>query len=88
MPIDESLVRDLRMAVEATSDEEGWANLAKVGALISKQRPDFDPRNHGHLKFGEVVVATGAFEIVKRSPGEGKAMIMYARDKQGKGSGA
>ena len=23
------------MAVEATSDEEGWANLAKVGALIS-----------------------------------------------------
>ncbi|KAK5656962.1 hypothetical protein OQA88_3485 [Cercophora sp. LCS_1] len=85
--IDATLESQLRKAVEDTSDEEGWANLAKVGALISKQRPDFDPQTYGYLKFGEVIVASGAFEIVKRSPGEGKAMIMYARDKRRKVAG-
>ena len=80
--IDATLKRQLRMAVEATSDEEGWANLAKVGALISKQRPEFDPRTYGYSKFGEVVAASGAFDIVRRRPGEGKAMVVYAREKR------
>ncbi|KAK4031780.1 NYN domain-containing protein [Parachaetomium inaequale] len=80
--IDAKLEQQLRDAVEASSDEEGWANLAKVGALITKQRPDFDPRTYGHLKFSEVVIATNAFDIVKRTPAEGKAIVMYARDKK------
>jgi hypothetical protein len=80
--IDTKLEQQLRDAVEASSDEEGWANLAKVGALITKQRPDFDPRTYGHLKFSEVVIATKAFDIVKRTPAEGKAIVMYARDKK------
>lgn len=79
--IDAKLEMELRMAVEASSDEEGWANLAKVGALLIKRRPDFDPRTYGHLKFSEVVIATNAFDIVKRTPAEGKAIVMYARDK-------
>ncbi|KAK4150992.1 NYN domain-containing protein [Chaetomidium leptoderma] len=82
--IDEKLAFQLRMAVEASSDEEGWANLAKVGSLITKQRPDFDPRTYGLLKFNEVVIATNAFEIDKRTPAEGKATVMYARDKKRK----
>lgn len=86
--IDPKLERQLRMAVEASSDEEGWANLAKVGALISKQLPDFDPRTYGYLKFSEVVIATNAFEIVKRTPAEGKAIVMYARDKKRKHPGS
>ncbi|GAB1312743.1 HTH OST-type domain-containing protein [Madurella fahalii] len=82
--IDAKLERQLRIAVEASSDEEGWANLAKVGTLISNQRPDFDPRTYGYFKFSEVVMATNAFEIVKRTPAEGKAVVMYARDKKRK----
>lgn len=80
--IDDKLEQQLRMAVEASSDEEGWANLAKVGTLIIKQRPDFDPRTYGHLKFSEVVIATNGFDIIKRTPAEGKAIVMYARDKK------
>ncbi|KAK4138999.1 hypothetical protein BT67DRAFT_368930 [Trichocladium antarcticum] len=80
--IDDKLEQQLRMAVEASSDEEGWANLAKVGTLIIKQRPDFDPRTYGHLKFSEVVIATNGFDIIKRTPAEGKAIVMYARDRK------
>ena len=42
---DAKLVSLLRNAVEASSDESGWAHLAPVGSNIAKQSPDFDPRN-------------------------------------------
>ncbi|KAF9876102.1 ino80 chromatin remodeling complex protein [Colletotrichum karsti] len=74
----------LRKAVEATSDEDGWANLAKVGALITKRHPDFDPRTFGYLKLGDLVTDTDLFDIDRRRPGEGKAIVMYARDKRSK----
>jgi uncharacterized LabA/DUF88 family protein len=79
---DSRLERQLRSAVEASSDEEGWANLAKVGGLITKQHPDFDPRTFGYLKLSDLVSATGLFDIESRSPGAGKALVMYARDKR------
>ncbi len=87
LEVDDELERLLRAAVETSSDEEGWANLAKVGGLISKQRPDFDPRTYGYLKLGELVVATNLFEIVKKTSVGGKAVVMYARDKKWKHAG-
>ncbi|KAK3897036.1 NYN domain-containing protein [Staphylotrichum tortipilum] len=80
--IDSDVEWQLHMAIETASDEDGWANLAKVVPLITKRRPDFDPRTYGHAKFSEMVIATNAFDIVKRSPGEGKAVVVYARDKK------
>jgi uncharacterized LabA/DUF88 family protein len=79
---DSRLERQLRTAVEAASEEEGWANLAKVGALLTKQSPDFDPRTFGYHKLGDLVIATGLFDVDRRSPGEGKPIVMYARDKR------
>lgn len=79
---DSRLERQLRTAVEAASEEEGWANLAKVGTLITKQHPDFDPRTFGYPKLSDLVIATGLFDIQSRSPGEGKPTVMYARDKR------
>ncbi|MEJ2481417.1 MAG: NYN domain-containing protein, partial [Acidihalobacter sp.] len=55
---DAKLVNLLRNAVEASSDESGWAHLAPVGSNIAKQSPDFDPRNYGYAKLGELVRAT------------------------------
>lgn len=79
---DARLERQLRMAIEAASDEEGWANLARVGLLITKQHPDFDPRTFGYLKLSDLVIATDLFDIDRRSPGEGKPIVMYARNKR------
>ena len=80
--VDPKLEGQLRRAVEATSDEEGWANLAKVGGLITKQRSDFDPRTYGYTKLGDLVVATGLFDISRKRPAEGKPVVVYARDKR------
>ncbi|OAA62000.1 hypothetical protein SPI_04859 [Niveomyces insectorum RCEF 264] len=76
---DSRLGQQLRAAIDAASDEEGWANLAKVGGLITKRHPDFDPRTFGYLKLSDLVIATGQFEINRRSPGEGKPLVIYAR---------
>jgi len=79
---DPRLEKQLRTAIEAASDEEGWANLARVGGLITKRYPDFDPRTWGYLKLSDLVIATSLFDTSRRSPGEGKPLVMYARDKR------
>jgi uncharacterized LabA/DUF88 family protein len=79
--IDAGVKYQLRMAVEAASDDDGWANLAKVGSLMTKRNPAFDHRTYGYLKFSELVAASNLFEISRRTPGEGKAVVVYARDR-------
>ncbi len=79
---DAALVSQLRNAVEAASDDDGWAPLAGVGHIITKQRPDFDSRNWGYPKLSELMAATTLFELERRSPGDGKPGIIYARDKR------
>ena len=49
---DTKLVTLLRNAVEASSDDSGWAHLGPVGSNIAKQSPEFDPRNYGYEKAG------------------------------------
>ena len=78
---DTSLVALLRNAVEAASDDDGWAPLSAVGAIITKQRPDFDSRSYGYSKLSGLVEATTLFEMDQRSPGSGKQDVLYARDK-------
>lgn len=59
---DSRLVTLLRDAVEDSADETGWAYLAEVGKMIAKQSPEFDPRNYGYKKLGELIKATKLFE--------------------------
>jgi hypothetical protein len=77
---DTALMNQLRNAVEAASDDDGWAPLASVGHIITKQRPDFDSRNYGYAKLSELLAASTLFELDRRSPGDGKPGIIYARD--------
>jgi uncharacterized LabA/DUF88 family protein len=79
---DASLVNMLRNAVEAASDDDGWAPLAAVGAILTKQRPDFDARNYGYAKLSDLVEATTLFEMDRRIPANGKQAVIYARDKR------
>jgi len=74
------LVNLLRNAVEASSDDSGWAHLAPVGSNIAKQAPDFDPRNYGYKKLGELVGATKLFEIEERPVGDGQSKAVYLKD--------
>jgi uncharacterized LabA/DUF88 family protein len=81
---DTKLVNLLRNAVEASSDESGWSHLAPVGSTIAKQAPDFDPRNYGYIKLGELVAATKLFDIEERPVGDGHSKSIYIKDKRKK----
>ena len=81
---DTKLVNLLCNAVEASSDDSGWAHLAPVGSNIAKQSPDFDSRNYGYSKLGELVIATQLFEIEKRKIGSTNSKAMFLRDKRNK----
>lgn len=77
---DVKLVNLLRRAVDTASDDSGWARLSAVGTNIAKQSSDFDPRNYGYTKLGELVKATELFDIQKRNSGVPQSKILYIRD--------
>jgi len=81
---DTKLVNLLRNAVEASSDDSGWAHLASVGSNIAKQAPEFDPRNYGYKKLGELISASKLFEIDEKSVGDGPSKAIYLKDRRKK----
>jgi len=70
--------------LRAKTDESGWAHLAPVGSNIAKQSPEFDPRNYGYGKLGELVSATKLFDIEERQIGTTNSKALYVRDKRKK----
>ena len=62
---DKKLINLFRTAIEAASNEEGWAHLGGVGSNIIKNAPDFDPRNYGYAKLGDLATAIDIFDIEK-----------------------
>jgi len=83
---DAKLVTLLRTALAAASDESGWAHLGAVGSNIAKQAPEFDPRNYGYAKLGELAAATRLFDIDERVQSDGHSRSIYIRDKRKKPS--
>lgn len=81
---DAKLVTLLRDAVDVASDDSGWAHLGAVGSNIAKQAPDFDPRNYGYKKLGELAAAIQLFEVDQRSLNNGQSKAIYVRDKRKK----
>lgn len=84
---DDKLTALLRAAVEAASDDSGWAHLGAVGSNIAKQAPDFDPRNYGYGKLGELAAAVDLFEIDHRPVNNGHSHAIYVRFKRSKPRG-
>jgi len=81
---DAKLVTLLRSALEAASDDSGWAHLGAVGSNIAKQAPEFDPRNYGFSKLGELALATNLFDVDERVQRDGHSRTIYIRDKRKK----
>lgn len=79
---DTQLMNLLRNAIEAASDDTGWASLGVIGNIINKQSPDFDSRNYGYGKLSGLVNGIGLFETDERQIGNGKHL--YVRPRSGK----
>lgn len=61
--LDRAALDMLAKAVTASADEDGRANLARVGAHLAKQSPDFDARNYGFPRLSVLVEASGIVEV-------------------------
>jgi len=73
-----------RNAIDAHSDDDGWAQLGPVGSNIAKQAPEFDPRNYGYRKLKDLVKAMKSFEMREESEGPGHPKVIYIRDRRRK----
>ena len=70
----------IRGAVEAASDDTGWAHLGAVGRNIASQSPEFDARTYGYGKLSELVAALPLFEMEERRQGEGPSKALHIRN--------
>ncbi|MEZ5905679.1 MAG: NYN domain-containing protein [Geminicoccaceae bacterium] len=61
-PPEEALAILERIIADLDQDD-GWVFLSNVGSRLANLAPDFDPRTYGHKRLGDLVKATGAFEI-------------------------
>ncbi|HET7301428.1 MAG TPA: NYN domain-containing protein [Oleiagrimonas sp.] len=78
---DSGLVNLLRNAINAASDDDGWAALGGVGSIVTKQRPNFDSRTYGYAKLSELMSAIPLFDTERRSPGDGRPGVIFVRNK-------
>jgi uncharacterized protein (TIGR00288 family) len=56
------LVQLLGRAVELSANDDGWANLGKVGNYISNNS-SFSPVNYGYSKLSDLLKAVGLFDF-------------------------
>ena len=63
LSMDTKLVTLIRSAIEALSDEDGFAHMGEVKKHILKNFPAFDSRNYDHDKFSSLIQAIGLFEL-------------------------
>jgi len=82
----QKLVALFRNAIEAASDDTGWAQLGAVGSTIAKQAPEFDPRNYGFSRMRELVAALKLFDIDERTLADGHSKAVYVRDRGNSGA--
>ncbi len=65
--IDNQTIELIEDTLDAIGDEDGWAFLGDVGNLISKKKPEFDPRNYGFSKLTPMLKSlTDILEIDER----------------------
>lgn len=76
---DTRLINQLRTAVEATANEDGWSPLGAIGSHLSNQGP-FDARNYGFEKKSELFGAIDLFEMKQEK--NGAQTIYWVRDKK------
>lgn len=81
--IDSRFIHLLKSSIEDIADDNGWAFLAEVGALIIKKKPDFDPRNYGFQKLTPLIKSLDEhFEVDEREVERTHIKHIYVRIKK------
>ena len=53
----------IQKIITQMESEDGWVSLGEVGRQLANLASDFDPRNFGFRKLGDLIRKTDAFEI-------------------------
>ena len=80
--VDRKLLKLLRETVDDVAEESGWAYLGGVGHKINNRSADFDPRNYGFKKLGDMFRAIHEFETEERPQEHGAGRQVYIRWKR------
>lgn len=70
----------IQNSISDCSDEDGWAFLGDVGALIQKKRPSFDSRNYGFQKLTPLIDSIGKFKIEERENPKSKHKLIFVKN--------
>jgi hypothetical protein len=79
--LDKKTIQLISFTITDLADESGWAFLGEVGNLILKKEPDFDPRNYGFKKLGQLIKSTQHFEIDERQTDKSNIKLVYIKVK-------
>jgi uncharacterized LabA/DUF88 family protein len=80
--VDKKLLKLLRDAVDDMAEESGWAYLGGVGQKINNRAADFDSRNYGFKKLGDMFRAIPQFEMEERPRAGSSGRQLYIRWKK------
>lgn len=81
MHLDNKTIQLIASSVTDVADESGWAFLGDVGTMLLKKEPDFDPRNYGFKKLGQLIKSTQHFEIDERQTDKSNIKLVYIKVK-------
>ena len=70
---DGALVKLLRTAVEQTAEDDGWADMSRIGHYISNNS-SFSPVNYGYKRLSDLIRASELFDMEMRKT------VMYFKD--------
>jgi len=79
---DKEVIQLIAATIADLADDNGWAFLGEVGALLLKKKPDFDPRNYGFVKLTPLIKSLGRFDIDERETDKKSIKLIYIREKQ------
>jgi uncharacterized LabA/DUF88 family protein len=77
--VDKALIKLISSTINDIADEEGWAFLGDVGNLVLKKQPDFDPRNYGYKKLGQMLKSIKEFEVDERQTDKANIKLVYVK---------
>lgn len=74
------VIRLIATTISDLEDEEGWAFLGEVGALLQKKQPNFDSRNYGYSKLTPLIKSIPQFKVEIRKNPRGNKNLVYVRN--------